>query len=145
MGGGPSDVVLAPAPVALANVSGVLAADTVIGTTATTVLTTPVLPIGTYLVNFSGYVISISGSDTVDVSIAQGTATATFAGPKSSDVNFTAGGGTLSFCCIATLTQAGTLIFVAQAAGAATTNTLKALDPVNAALPVTGYTAVKIA
>jgi hypothetical protein len=131
---------------ALTNSSGLLAANfTPVTTVAQTFLTTSALAIGTWLVTIEA-MLAVAASNDIAVTIAAGTATATFAGPQAAEYDNTATaqpGLPVSFTCIVTVTVAGTLVFRCSGGTAASGSILATSNGVGST-HVTGYTAVKI-
>ena len=137
--------------ISLATNSGVLGANQAVPASWGTLMTTGSLGIGTWLVNVTANAISEAAfyGMAVGIRLVVGTATATFSGPRTSELETYSAGlddseGTLSFCCIVTVTVAGTLIVQSQESlsgnwqiGASTNGFATA----NA----TGWTAVRIA
>lgn len=138
---------LPAAPAAsLSTDSGNLAADIhFTNTTLTTILTTGSLTVGTWLVR--GAVTLLSDSPAASwavVTMAAGTATATFAGQQTAQHTFVAlESNTLTVECLVTVTVAGTL--VVQSECGASGITAKAASSGFTGPKATGWTAVKVA
>lgn len=129
------------------SLNGVLAAAVNVNATTNNVniMDTAALAIGTWLVTFNVMIYQNAGATVLDFYIAQHTATATLVGPiAASGGGRSAGFTTLTtLTAIITVTVAGTIQLQANNPSA----TLQAVAAVSTvtALPVTGYTALKIA
>ena len=135
----------------LTSVSGQLTTDMFIVSGATTVLTTPSLATGTWLIN--GHVTIKNNAATtqrVPVWVDVGTATATFTGAVEGEVFPTASGSAgdeiaVSVNALAAVTVAGTLTVKAFASGTTDIKALGVEIRTGARTALSGYTAVKIA
>jgi hypothetical protein len=115
----------------------------------TTFLTTASLGTGTWKVTFNCEItFNSAGTPFAGVTIAAGTATATFSGPIGCDRLASPGATEDTECagfeCIATVTGAGTLVFQGAGNGGGTASVVRATGRVLSE-NCTGYTAVKIA
>ena len=129
-----------PVPaVALTDAAGTLGSNYTVTGSMATFLTTSSLGIGTWLVAFSGAASIPAGAD-LDIQLAAGTATATFAGPVSTGVK-AATDQVLALTTVVTVTGAGTLVFQAQ--GSESPSILTA-SPNSSVAGATGYTALRI-
>lgn len=114
----------------------------------TTFMTTQALSVGRWLVTLSALVYAGSTNQNVEITTKQGTATATFEGCYSGELNEVAAAAspavpvTLSF--IADVTVAGTLVFQAIASGTTGTPAIVANTSSNGYSNATGYTAIRI-
>jgi hypothetical protein len=132
----------------LTTASGVLGSPYTLTGSTTTFLTTSSLATGTWLVEFSCEFDTLAAGD-AGVQIAAGTATATFAGPVSTDSYYQRGDGFdfvsgevvagNGFTCIASVSVAGTLVFQAKGVSGSILSSGKV-----AGVNCTGYAAEKI-
>lgn len=109
-----------------------------------TFLTTSSLAVGTWLVNLSGLATTALATSNAEVQVNTGTATATFEGCTSAQLesNFSGDDRTFSLSFIATVTVAGTLVF--QAINGSGTAQILAATSGHSYSNATGYTAVQL-
>ena len=131
-----------------ATYAGVLGADVAVADSVVgqVILTTPVLPVGTYIVAFGCTYVATNSppSNDVEFFVTVGTATASFNGPQNSSAVSSAAGLPIStgYECEVTITVAGTLTFEVSAGtnGAGTVKHVSGLS----GLPNTGWTAIEV-
>lgn len=134
----------------LSSSSGVLGANvTLAQNTATTVMSTASLAVGTWLVNFGVTVDIVAAGTEIDFYPTLGTATATFSGPVVAQAGYTTSIGagaepTVGLSLIVTVTVAGTINLTGEMVGSNTSSTVLASSNQSRA-GATGYAAVKIA
>lgn len=132
--------VLGYSGVSLTNDSATISANvSLAANTLTTVITTPSLAIGTWLLTFTGMFQSNTAGATLTAQVAAGTATASFSGPSYEQMLLTVAstGYPVTYTCIATITAAGTIAFQATCTDAGNALAISGSS--------TGYVAVKIA
>ena len=142
-----------PTPaVSLTTASGVLGSDFTLSGGFQTFLSSASLGVGTWIINVTVNVSITSGAGAavqMATHVIAGTATATFSGVVTQGVSdgvlSNTSFQTMTLTCKAVVTVAGTIAFQGALAGAGSSGTVKASDPVSSTAGATGYTAWRIA
>lgn len=117
--------------------------------TSTTVLTSPSLAVGTYLVNYKASILIGASGESIDTVLAVATGSMTFAGQTSDTCGYTTsiGGGAISQSVMnffVTVTSAGTFHVNSTMNGAATASTVLATTHTGATANTSGMTILRV-
>ena len=140
----------APTNVALTVYEVALAANVTLNqNTLTTVLQSPTLPVGTYVVDFSASVLIGASGESIDFTSVMSSGAGTFAGQYSDTIGYTTavGGGALPKSAMnftVVVTTPGVVTIEAEMAGAATASTVLATSHTNGYTNVTGAIFTKV-
>jgi hypothetical protein len=138
------------AHVSLSVVSGVIAAPVTLNQNViTTVISTPVLAVGTYIAQFSAPVLTTTTNQSFDARAVMTSGTSTISGQSSSSAGYTSAIGSgvivpIELSCEIVITSPGVIAFEVEMSGSATAATVLSSTHINSYAGACGYTLVKV-